>query len=374
MALKSCDVIILGGGPAGCATSLSLRAHAPSLSVVLIEASSYDSPRIGEVLPAIARTFLHHLRIWEAFEAEGFQTVHSTSSAWGHPFRAENHFIYSLHGAGWHLDRRRFDAFLSHQAASHGVEVRLAMRMMAVERLQEAWHLQLSDGTEIKARFIVDATGRRAVFARRMGGHIKTFDRLAGFARFFTLDAHTEPGTLIEAFPEGWWYTALAGASRVVICMTDGDIARRLGLRDEERWLDLLAETSWVQRSVGGAALEETSIVAAANSACLEPICATNWLAVGDAAAAFDPISSQGIVKALRAGTFVAYAIADQLSKSDTRGLARYASFVRREFNRYRQVHAEYCGQERRWPESSFWSRRQKARPATIDESQARND
>ncbi|MCI0487336.1 MAG: tryptophan 7-halogenase, partial [Blastocatellia bacterium] len=105
--MKSCDVIILGGGPAGCATALSLRSHAPSLSVALIEASAYDRPRIGEVLPAIARTFLNHLRIWEAFETEGFQTVHSTSFVWGHPFRAENHFIYSMHGSGWHLDRRR---------------------------------------------------------------------------------------------------------------------------------------------------------------------------------------------------------------------------------------------------------------------------
>lgn len=357
--LKSRDVIILGGGPAGCATALSLRAHAPSLSVALIEASSYDRPRIGEVLPAVARPFLNHLGIWEAFQLEGFQTVHSTSSAWGHPFRAENHFIYSLHGSGWHLDRRRFDDFLSNQAASSGVELRLATRMIAVERLKDSWHLRLSDGAEIKARFIVDATGRRAVFARRIGGRVKRFDRLAGFARFFTVEDQTEQGTLIEAFPEGWWYTALAGSSRVVICMTDSDIGRRLGLRDQERWLDLLAETSWVSRSVDGAKLHRLPIVSAANSACLEPVYATDWLAVGDAAAAFDPLSSQGIVKALRAGTFAAYAIADQLNKADARGLARYASFVRREFNRYRQAHAEYCGQERRWPESLFWSRRQ---------------
>jgi 2-polyprenyl-6-methoxyphenol hydroxylase-like FAD-dependent oxidoreductase len=49
------DVLILGGGPAGCATALALRAHAPALSVALLEAGHYDRPRIGEVLPAAAR-------------------------------------------------------------------------------------------------------------------------------------------------------------------------------------------------------------------------------------------------------------------------------------------------------------------------------
>jgi len=358
-ALKSCDVIILGGGPAGSATALSLRAESPSLSVTLVEASSYDRPRIGEVLPAIARTLMNHLGIWEAFQAERFQTARSISSAWGHPFRAENHFIYSLHGQGWHLDRRRFDAFLSDQAASRGAEVRLAARAKAVERLKNAWHLRLEDGTEINARFAVDATGRRAIFARRMGARQIMFDRLAGFARFFTLEDNPEPGTLIESFSEGWWYTALAGGSRVVTCMTDADIARRLGLRHQQQWLDKLSETSWMRRSIGGATIQGSPLVSAANSAHLEPVCAEDWLAVGDAASAFDPLSSQGIVKALRSGIFASYAIADRLGKSDSAGLERYQSFVRREFSRYRQSHAEYCGQEQRWPDSCFWSRRQ---------------
>lgn len=325
---------------------------------MLIEASSYDRPRTGEVLPAVARTILNHLGIWESFEAERFQTVHSSSSVWGLPFRAENHFIYSLHGAGWHLDRRRFDAFLADQAASRGVAVRLATRVITVQRLNGAWHLRMSDDSEINARFAVDATGRRALFARRNGARRVTYDRLAGFARFFALDENAEPGTLIESFEEGWWYTAFAGGSRVVTCMTDSDIARRLGLQHKERWLAKLSETLWMRRSVGSASLQESSLISAANSAHLEPVCATDWLAVGDAASAFDPLSSQGIVKAMRAGIFASYAIADLLGKSDATGLERYQSFIRREFNRYRQTHAEYCRQERRWPESCFWNRR----------------
>jgi flavin-dependent dehydrogenase len=324
----------------------------------LIEASSYDKPRIGEVLPSVARPFLEHLGVWEAFQAERFRLVHSTSSAWGHPSMWESHFIYSLHGAGWHLDRARFDAFMARQAARREVLVRLSTRLVAAERSGNGWTLRLSDGSQYRARFVVDATGRHAAFARKTGARLEAFDRLTGFARFFTVDDDSEQGTLIEAFSEGWWYTATAGERRVVTCMTDSDVARRLGLGDEERWLKLLSETRWIRGRVGCGTLYGAPLSRAANSLRLHPVIERDWLAVGDAATAFDPLSSQGIVKSLRAGIFASYAIADLLGKADAEGLARYESFVHREFDVYLRSHAQYCAAEQRWPDSSFWRRR----------------
>jgi flavin-dependent dehydrogenase len=355
------DVIILGGGPAGCATAISLREHAPSLSVALVEASSYDRPRIGEVLPALARVFLDHLRAWEAFQAERYRAAHSTTSIWGDTARRENHFIYSTHGAGWHVDRTRFDALLAREAAARRVDVRLATRLVEAKRMQDAWRVRLSDGTEWRARFVVDATGRKASFARGRGARTLAFDRLAGFARFFTKGDNCEPGTLVEAFSQGWWYTALAGERRVVVCMTDVDVARSLALHEEARWLGLLSETLWIKRSVGGGALTGKPVTCAANSVRLDTVSESDWIAVGDAASAFDPLSSQGIVKSLRSGIFASYAIADWLGKSDNKGLARYEGFVRREFDNYRRVHARYCAEERRWPDSAFWQRRHRS-------------
>ena len=356
--LKTCDCIIIGGGPAGCATAISLRAHAPSLDIILVESSCYDKPRIGEVLPAVAREFLAQIGVLEAFEAEGFRPAHSTKSVWGIPHRSENHFIYSLHGAGWHLDRARFDSFMAEQAACHGVEVLMSTQFTEINHSEDGWAITLSDGTRIRSRFVVDATGRRAAFARKMGARLIASDRLAGFARFFTLEANSEPATLIEAFPEGWWYTAPTGNRRVVACMTDTDIAQKLTLRDQNRWLGLLSKTDWISRSIGRGTLHGDAINCAANSVRLEPVCSTDWLAVGDAASAFDPLSSQGIVKSLRAGVFASYAIADRLNKHDLSGLNRYENFVQREFSSYQRAHAQFCGEERRWPESRFWQRR----------------
>lgn len=301
---------------------------------------------------------MDQLGILKPFEDERHRPAHSAAAAWGRPHLRENHFIYTTHGAGWHLDRARFDAFLARQARERGVEVYTKERVCTAARSEDGWRLRLSDGKELCARFVVDASGRSAAFARNAGARRLAFDSLVAHARFFTLDDEPETGTLIEAFSEGWWYTALAGERRVVMCLTDADIARRLTLNDEKRWLGLLSETRWIRESIGRGVAQDHALTRAANSSRLEPVCASDWLAVGDAASTYDPLSSQGIVKSLRSGIFASYAIADLLCKADAGGLSRYEKLARREFAAYARAHARYYAEERRWPNSDFWRRR----------------
>ena len=376
--MACCDVVILGGGPAGCATALSLRSHCPSLKLVLLEASAYAQPRVGEVLPAIARPLLTHLGVWESFTAESFRSVHSQAAAWGQPALIENHFIYSARGAGWHLDRTRFDQLLAEQVAQRGVEVRFRTRVVSMVQAMadlshgadgtdiapEAdaapyhWHFHLSDRTLLQAKFVVDATGRRALIAQKMGARPQLADRLTAFVRFFSLNSRPIAGTAIEAFPHGWWYTALAGKRRVVACLSDHDIACELGLKESDRWLSLLQQTQWIRSRVGDGVMQGDAIVRPASATCLDRLHGNHWLAVGDAASAYDPLSSQGITKALRLGIFAGYAVGDRLTQANGTGLAKYASLVRREYASYRTAHRQYSLQEQRWPQNRFWARR----------------
>lgn len=352
------DVAIIGGGPAGCAAGLSLRSHAPGLSVVLAEASSYESPRIGETLPPLSRRLLEHLGVWDAFRQQGHREVHGTAAAWGSPVPQDQEFLFSTHGTGWHLDRAAFDGWLAAEAEQRGVILLRQTRVRRAERERETWKLH-AGGEFLNARFLIDATGSSAAFARRSGARFVASDQLAGFARLFEERERNDPRTLVEAVADGWWYTAgLPGGLRIAACMTDSDLARPLRLAEPAAWNRQLEATGQIRELLRGARPRGPILVRATQSRRLEPAAGDGWLAVGDAASLFDPLSSQGILKGLRSGIFASYAIGDLLVKGDETGLERYRRFVQQEFESYSRVRARYYAEEKRWPESEFWRRR----------------
>ena len=358
METLSFEVAIIGGGPGGSATAISLRAHAPSLSVVLIEASGYESHRVGETLPPPARAILEHLGAWESFKSQRHQEAHGTSAAWGADQPHHNDFFFMPDNVGWHLDRAAFDAMLADVAQRRGARLILKTRVRDAQRTNQGWRLDLSNGSTIAARFLVDATGS-AAWARRCGACFIEADCLVGVAGFFD-HCNGDPRTLVEAFEHGWWYTAgLPASRRIVICMTDADVARRLRMHETKEWRRALAAMSHVGARVGKSHVVEKVLVRSASSRRLDPVAGRDWLAVGDSASRFDPLSSQGIVKALRSGIFASYAIGDLLERSDRDRLKRYGRYIEEEFESYAETRQKYYREEQRWPASEFWRRRQ---------------
>ena len=230
---------------------------------------------------------------------------------------------------GWHLDRAAFDAMLAGAAQRQGATLLLNTRAGDAQRAGSEWRLTLSTGETLTARFLVDATGG-AVLARRGGARFVEADKLVGIAGFFAC-GQGNPSTLIEAFEHGWWYTAgLPHGRRIVACMTDADLVQRLGLHDLEQWRTQLSTMPHVAATVGVGQPEGALAVRSASSRRLEPAAGPDWLAVGDSASRFDPLSSQGILKALRSGIFASYAIGDLLVRQNDAGLERYRRYVAR--------------------------------------------
>lgn len=352
---SSFDVAIIGGGPAGSATALSLRTHAPSLSVVLIEASHYNSVRIGEILPPPARFVLEHLRVWDEFCALSPCEVFGTRAVWGGTIAADNDFIYLPANVGWHVERTSFDAMLATTARERGTTVILDASVDRVEQCDGRWQLTLSTGATVSPRFIVDATGA-AVFARCLGARLVGLDKLVGVARFFE-DGADDSRLLVEAFEHGWWYTAgLPEGKRVAACITDADLAQRLRLGEIEEWERRLAPA--VASRLRECKSSSPIVIRSSASRRLEPVAGERWLAVGDSASRFDPLSSQGILKGMRGGIFASYAISSCLLRNDDADMRRYCRFITEEFKSYCSVRTRYYQEEKRWPTSEFWRRR----------------
>ena len=360
------QILILGGGPAGTATALTLCNHAPSYSVTVVESSNYEEIRIGETLPPQVQQLLMHLDIWPAFLQRNYMPALGTSAAWGSRELHTNEFFTNIHNRGWHLDRRDFDAFLATASEKRGVSVYTKTKMIAQQRCQNRWLVTLrnqeGDRIEKEADFIVDATGRLAAFARQQEAKKEYHDQLVGLFRFFDVDtSYVDSTTLVEAGEDGWWYSSLLPNSQLVMAyMSDRDIVGENRLKSGSQWLEEAQKTTHTHQRLlhSKADLDNAPPrIHAAHTQQLDKIIGDGWLAVGDAATTFDPLSSQGVFKALRSGIFAAYAISDYL-QGDEQALNKYEHFVCQEFAGYRKTWQTYYSQEQRWPTSVFWQRR----------------
>ncbi|MET9867140.1 MULTISPECIES: FAD-dependent monooxygenase [unclassified Streptomyces] len=361
------EVIVAGGGPAGAVAALVL---ARAGRRVLLVDKGADGPgpspfRVGETLPPAARPLLQDLGLWPGFAAGPHLRCVGTYASWGSERLHGRSHLHDPHGPGWHLDRARFDAFLRSAAEAAGAELRRAEAVPRPAHAGDRCVLIRGDGRpeEVRCDWVVDATGRRAVIGRRRGRRRKQ-DRLTAVYALFgrrlpgrpTPDA--ELRTLVEAVPGGWWYTAKVPAGRLVAHLTDSDLTDS-ALRTPEGFLRAARDTRHVRTRLDGydPAHAPAPRWTAAHGLRLHPASGPGWIAAGDAAVAFDPLSSQGILTALHSGARAGRTV-DRCLSGETSALADYALFLDRITDAYERHHTETYGQERRWPEDPFWERR----------------
>lgn len=360
-------VVVLGGGIAGCAAALALSDRGIG-DVLIVDAGSYDGFQIGETIPPDTRLLLERLHLWDGFVGQGHEPCLGSRSAWGADVVGYNDFLLDPHGVGWHLDRRKFGAFLAERAARSGAEVRSNARFVAAEREAEgtlAVLLQTGEGLErISARFVVDATGTHSRFAKAMGARPLLHDRLLWIGGVLDRPADLQPSrlTMIEAVEYGWWYAARVPDGRTIVgAITDAETNRRIALHRPGRWRLHLEKTGHMAAWLAGCRFGSDRLtIRPAPSFVLDRICGSDWLAVGDAAAAYDPIASQGIHKALSDGLLSAAAIADRLAGVRS-AIDGYAASVAAGFADYLNNRNYLYDRERRWPSSTFWQNRARA-------------
>ena len=224
--------------------------------------------------------------------------------------------------------------------------------------LQVASHERAFD---VHARFVLDATGRAAILARRWGATRIVYDELVGILCFFkkaTIGTQPEPFTLIEATENGWWYSVpLPCDGLLVAYMTDADLYMHAGMRDASQWKAQLKCAPHTQERASRFTFDGELRVASASTSRLSTLFGEGWAAAGDSAIACDPLSGDGVYRALLAGTRSAAAILAAQS-GDGSALPQYCETLEKEFAAYLRTREMYYSREQRWPESRFWARR----------------
>lgn len=362
--MLSVDVLVAGAGPAGATAALTL---APTRRVLVVERRAELSMRIGESLPPAARRLLADLGLLESFLAEGHAPCYGNRARWGTSEPFETDFLRDPDGQGWHLDRGRFEHWMRREAVARGAVLLAPAAVRAIDRTDDGWCARVHTAAgvlTVASRFLIDAGGRAAPVARRLGARRRVHDRLVcGWVEGTARPVGESAGfTYVESAEDGWWYTApLPGDRRVVAFHTDFDLASARLTHDHTSLLaravrsdhlgSLLAECAFGSVACSG--------VSPAHSAMLQPCAADGWAAAGDAALAFDPLSGQGLLNALFTGLAAAEAIDRGLS-GDGDALSGYAATIDEIAEIYRRRLSDWYGREHRWPQSVFWQRRQR--------------
>jgi flavin-dependent dehydrogenase len=356
------DVVIIGGGCAGASTALCLLQQGIN-NIAIIEKSDFSAPRIGETIQPPTAGLLKQLGAWESFLQDAHLPSLGVSSAWGTSDLDFTDFIFKAQGNGWHLDRNRFDKMMLRLALQNGARLFSQLQLTGALWNNGAWLLECG-ATTLKAKFAVDATGRARAFAKLQASNKIHFDDLHGIYTYWekkqSAESSASSHTLVESVENGWWYSALLPDKRLAVAfMTDKAGIKDKGLKEADNYLQNLAYAPQTSRRISQYEMIGLPAVKAAGAYLSDLVAGDNWLAVGDSASAFDPLSSYGIHKALQGGINAGACIKAVLN-GNRAAINDYEHAVKMEFENFLETRFAYYQMETRWSGHPFWKCRQK--------------
>lgn len=351
-------VAVIGGGLAGATTCLAL--HQAGIPPLWVAPPMPDVDKPGEHLAPSARAILQSLGAADLIDRPCHRQSNTVFSSWGSDRLIERHSMIHLEGPAVVLNRRQFEADMVGLARGK-VSCMLRVAAVAVERAGGGWIVR-TPSQELAVRFVIDATGRASVVGRKHAAHFRA-DQLAAIVAFFEQKsgAEVEPSkaTLIEASRDGWWYATLLPDNRMTLnYYTDADLLPAAA--DRQAVVEVaLRHTQYIHKWI-----EETGFrmvkplrTYSAGTTWLAPAAGADWAAVGDAAAAFDPLSSHGMTAALWTSVTAAKAAVAAL-EGDSRPLAAYAARVAEGVQSFLVSQRAVYDAEQRYADSEFWARR----------------
>jgi flavin-dependent dehydrogenase len=359
------DVVIVGGGPAGASAALTLR-HYSSLRVTIIEQSALDNVRVGEQVNASLFDLLDYLKIKRGdFDESQFTRGYSNLAAWGSPRITARESIFSTQDESYQLDRTEFDLLLLSEASEKGAVVLPRTKCVGFRQNENNhWEIDLNHQTKgafsLKAKYLIDATGRQSHVSRKLGIPSVKHDELVAIGAFLHFDSTKtlRQEIMLETVEDGWWYCATLPNQKMTLTLfSDADIVKEKQLQKPENWAKLLSNTLHIKDKVKDARNFETPWVRNAFSKSTNSTLRNNFIAVGDAVASFDPISSMGIGFAISSACNAASAVMEYHHGSKT-AIENYQQCIERIFDNYLNIRSQFYTKEQRWTTAPFWQRR----------------
>jgi geranylgeranyl reductase family protein len=345
--MRSCDVVIIGAGPAGSSSAISLARL--GYSVALLDKEQFPREKLcGDFINPGNWPILRALGVEKEILARAAQRVTGFRITSVAGDEAECPLpLTSTEPFGLGLSRAALDHILVEKAQGENVTVLQNCRIKRLTREDSPWHLEFDHaGTieRLRVRLLIGADGRHSWVAHHLG--LTRSADMRGRAVAFQLRLHCRGGfgdrVEIHLFPGGYVGLLGLGGNLINLCLAvDKD-----RLPDDQPFTRLLESRlplnphlkTILNRSEPAGELRSTYPVYFSPRRSY----GDNVLLVGDAARVNEPVSGEGIYFALKSSLLAAETVdaafrAGDFSAARLRG---YEAACRSEFRLRRGVNA----------------------------------